>query len=1046
MQVQRVSQLLDSRADAADWFKELGVSDVRASHASLVRLADSGIPLDLLGGICEQFAASAPELADPDMGLFNLERFLLSARSPLSTAALFERDPAALPQLLTLLTASQNLSDLLCTDPESYDFLRMTEGLPVARDVLVDELVTDVRALQSDSEVLAALRRFKRRETLRIAYGDIVCGLSVEQVTRQISYVADALIEAALDCAQRQVMRKYEKRNGRQPPQPRQVVLALGKLGGLELNYSSDIDLVFLHEPGPQDRLDGAAAEFANRVAQEMIRLLSEKTDLGAVYRIDMRLRPEGRQAPLSMGVRQALSYYDTRGRTWERQAFVKARTVAGDLPLGEQFLQQLEPWVYSRYLSLADIAGIKALKRRIERAAESAGVAQRDVKTGRGGIRDVEFVIQFLQLLNGGSLASVRTGNTLDAIGRLEHAGCLSHRERSLLEENYRFLRKVEHRLQVMFDLQTHEIPVERLELRKLAKRMGYVNDAERSARQHFLDDFKTRTAVNRKVLDHLLHDAFADDPDEQPEVDLINAPDPDPETIDSVLGRYPFRDSQLAYERLMSLASENVSFLSTRRCRLFLASISPRLLSAISQTPDPDATLVALCRVSDSLGGKAALWELFSTSHASLNMYVTLCAACPYLAGLLTSNPGMIDELLDSLLVEKLPNLRRLEETLTDLTRGAEDIAPIVHSFKNAQHLRVGIRDILGKDAIQATHRVLSDIAETCLKKLVADASARMAAKFGEPRVEAPPAASAVAPLPPWTPGPECDGQRSELIILALGKLGGREPNYHSDLDIVFLYEADGRTSGGASTSNSHFFGELAQRIIKAANHFGPYGRLYEVDPRLRPTGRSGQLAISLEAFVRYFQEGGGELWERQALCKSRVLFGSERAAQRAVAAVDQAVYGKPWQASDAEEIYRMRMKLQETASQRNIKRGPGGTMDAEFAVQMLQLKHGRQQPEVRLPGTLDALAALDEAGCLAADQAQALSDRYEFLRNVEARIRLMDSAGRHEFPEDPAELAKLAYLMGYADPDVLAREVESSFAEMRKRFEEVFAAENQ
>ena len=1040
----RLRRLLDEPDGAADWLTALGATDVRNGHASLRRLAEAGLPLDLLSGICAQFADTAPRLADPDMALANLQRFLLTARSPLSTAALFERDALALPQLLILLTASQNLSDLLCTDPESYDLLRMTEGLPVARDVLVEELVAEIRSLKSDSEVLTALRRFKRRETLRIAYGDIVGEQPVDQVTRQISYVADAVVEAALDFAQRHVAAKGKKRNGRPPGNVRMVVLALGKLGGLELNYSSDIDLVFLHETRPDGGPD-EAAEFACRVAQELIRLLTESTDLGFAYRVDMRLRPEGRQSPLSASITRALNYYDSRGRTWERQAYVKARAIAGDLPLGQAFLKKLEPWVYRRYLSLADISGIKSLKRQIERTAESAGVSDRNVKTGRGGIRDIEFVIQFLQLLNGGLLPSVRTGNTLIAIDRLEQAGCLMHQERSRLDENYRFLRNVEHRLQVMFDLQTHEIPANESEQEKLARRLGYAADSSRSAREAFLADHHARTELNRKVLDHLLHDAFADDPEAQPEVDLVNAPDPSPETIAKVLGQYPFREPQVAYERLMSLASENIPFLSTRRCRLFLASIAPRLLTAIAETPDPDATMVALCRVSDSLGGKAALWELFSTSHASLNMYVTLCAACPYLAGLLTSNPGMIDELLDSLLVEKLPSLSRLRETLGDLMRGAEDPDPILHSFKHTQHLRVGIRDILGKDTIQAAHRALSDIAETCLNQIISVESSRLAAKLGRPVIGDVEESTDHETTRPWAPGPQRAGEPCELIVLALGKLGGREPNYHSDLDLVFLYEAEGETVAqqhGASTSNSHYFGELAQRIIKSASHFGPHGRLYEVDARLRPTGRSGQLAISLESFVRYFEKGDGQLWERLALCKARVMTGSPEAAKRAAAAVNYAIFSRPWKADDAAEIRQMRMKLEDSASDRNIKRGPGGTMDAEFVAQMLQLKFGRERPEVCLTGTLEALAALEAAGCLDSSHAAALSRRYGFLRRVEARIRLMDSTGRHEFPEEGAELSKLAFLMGYDHPDLLAQEVAETFREMRISFDEIFA----
>jgi glutamate-ammonia-ligase adenylyltransferase len=1049
MQPQRLVSLLDSYDAAQGWLQSIGIENLQAAHRNLVSLATAGVPLDLLAGICEQFAAVSENLPDPDMALNNLQRYILAARSPMSTAALFERDAQALPNLLLLLTSSQSLSDQLCCDPEGYDHLRVTEGRPVARQVLVGELLAEVQAVGHYDETLAVLRRFKRREMLRIAYGDIVVGHTVAQVTRQLSYVADAIIEAALDSALRQTSAKLAARSGNGRPLPRMVVLGLGKLGGMELNYSSDIDLVILFDAADASRSASAAdaAEVATRVSRELIRLLSETTELGFAYRVDMRLRPDGKQGPVCSRADEALAYYDTRGRTWERQAYVKARVVAGDCELGTSVLDQMKPWIYRRYLSLADITGIKALKRKIEKSAETAGVADRNVKTGRGGIRDIEFVIQFLQLLNGGSVPGLQTTNTLEAIVRLEEAGCLNHRERTILEENYAFLREVEHRLQIMFDLQTHEIPTQPDKLTKLARRLNYGATPHQSALEAFQTDFAERTQLNRRILDHLLHDAFPADASSEPEIDLVNDPAPDVEVIRRVLGGYPFRDPVVAYDHLMSLATENIPFLSTRRCRLFLAAIAPRLLAAIAKTPDPDATLVTLSRVSDSLGGKAALWELFSHNHPSLELFVTLCAACPYLVSTLTSNPGMIDELIDSLLITRLPDLERTEAALAELTRGAEDLAPILHSFKNAEHLRVGVRDILGRDDIQETHAALANVAEACLGELIAAESSRLARKVGQPTISASsPGEGEVETLPTWSATAQEAGAPCALIVLALGKLGGREPNYHSDLDLVFLYEAEGYThhvgrGKSGETTNSHFFNQLGQRIIQAVNHFGPQGRLYEVDARLRPTGKSGSLAVSLESFVNYFHSGSGQLWERLALCKSRVISTPDLAAKRAEAAITEAIYCRPWSAEDARELRQMRAKLEENATPWNLKRGPGGTVDAEFAVQMLQMRHGLEHPEIRLPGTLAALAAVRASGLMDASDAQTLAENYRFLRSVEARIRLMAAAGRHEFPTDAMERAKLAFLLDRQTPEALEEQVTACLRSNRAAFDRVF-----
>lgn len=1033
MEIERLQQYLDNPASATAWLKSWQLTDIRRGHANLVSMAVRGVTLDLLASMCDQLAVVLPTLSDPDMALNNLDRFVEAARNPLSLAALFERDAEALPTLLQIISTSQYLSDHLIRDKESYDLLRMTEGASLARQELIGDLVREVSRLTDEKGVMTALRRFKHRETLRIAYGDIVRGQPLETVTRQISYVADAVVEAALFAAQRKVAATRGMPHGVDGRPARLVVMALGKLGGEELNYSSDIDLILCYDH--EGKTDGSKSqsnqEYFERVGHEMIRFISEATDLGTAYRVDMRLRPEGAQGRIAASLPAMLRYYDVYGRTWERQAYVKARPIAGDLALGNELLARLTPWIYRRYLSLADITGIKALKRRIEQQTHAAGADELNVKTGHGGIRDIEFVIQFLQLLNGGSLPEIRVGNTLASIVALEQAGCLTFQERSLLEENYRFLRKVEHRLQIMFDLQTHLLPEEPDEMRKLAIRMGFTNSPQRSALEAFSADLAAKTEVNRKILDHLLHDAFGEDAATEPEVDLINDPDPPAERIQEVLGQYPFRNVPAAYTNLMALATEKIRFLSTRRCRHFLAAIAPRLVAAIAATPDPDLTLVNLSHVSDSLGGKGVLWELFSFNPPSLHLYVRLCATCPYLAGILTSNPGMIDELMDSLRLEGLPTLEQLQKTLADLCRGAEDLDPILHSFKDAQHLRVGVRDILGKDDITATHRALSDIAETCLRQIIQAEYARLAEKYGQPTVAEGDRA----------------GEPSELVILALGKLGGREPNYHSDLDIVFLYDFDGSTVHTrrgvrtTTTSNQHFFSELGQRVIKLTSHLGPFGRLYEVDPRLRPSGRSGTLVMPIEEFSRYFAAGEGQLWERQALCNARVIYGSPRIKQMALDAVAEAAFGPEWQPEQAAEIRQMRLRLQATASPRNLKRGVGGTVDVEFAVQMLQLRYGGEHPELRVPGTLAALDALHAAGFLSTDDYEYFSQSYRHLRSVESRIRLMNSAGRHELPTDEMELRKLAYLLNVPDTATLLAQTEEYTQQNRLRFERLF-----
>ncbi|MGE0607157.1 MAG: hypothetical protein AB7O62_08705 [Pirellulales bacterium] len=665
MLIEDLQSILDDPAVAEKRLAACGLCDIRRAQHNLLKIAESGVTLDLLADILRQLAEQLPRVSDPDMALNNLERFFTAARNPLSLATLFERDRDALPVLLRIFSTSQHLSDVLITDGESYDLLRMTDGEPVARETLVAEISAEIKALSDERTVKAALRRIKRRETLRICYGDMIRDQSLSVVTAQISHLADALLHAAVGATRRWLEAKRGVPRLADGNRARFTVLAMGKLGGVELNYSSDIDLIFLYEgdgqtdgPRPQSN-----REYFERLARDAVKLLTEVTDLGYVYRVDLRLRPQGQQGPMVPNIESALNYYDVLGRTWERQAYVKARPCAGDIDLGQEFLTQLEPWIYRRYLGLADIGGIKALKRRIEQRTTREGDETRDVKTGHGGIRDIEFSIQFLQLLNGGDLPEVRTGNTLEAMARLEQAGCLTPQEHALLQRHYTFLRRIEHRLQIMFDLQTHLMPDQPDEVQKLAKRLDYQDHNGTPAREAFEADYRTQTGLNRKILNHLLHDAFSGDATAEPEVDLILDPDPPPERIAEVLSRYGFKDVVGAYQNLMALATEKIRFLSTRRCRHFLASIAPRLLREIAATPDPDSALVNLAKVSESLGGKGVLWELFNSNPPTLHLYVELCASSPFLSGLMVSNPGMVDELLDSLVLNKLPTLAGLK-----------------------------------------------------------------------------------------------------------------------------------------------------------------------------------------------------------------------------------------------------------------------------------------------------------------------------------------------------------------------------------------------
>jgi [glutamine synthetase] adenylyltransferase / [glutamine synthetase]-adenylyl-L-tyrosine phosphorylase len=1052
MQLEQSRLSLDSPGGVRALLENCRLRDPERGARNLAAIV-AALPSDDLSDLGPPLGRLLPRCPDADMALNNLERFLAQPAGADQLPLLLENRARTLEILLQLLGVSQSFSDLLSANPDYLDMLRVPLSRSPSPAEMRASLQAAVDAAFEDSAVLRVFRRFRQRQLLRIGANDVIRDRPLEEITRDISRTADVALEVALATALRTVGNRFGQPHTEAGQPVSCVILAFGKHGGEELNYSSDIDLMFVYDEEGATRGKRTTGipndEFFAKVVSEVVRLLSAHTDRGLAYRIDLRLRPEGHRGPLARSLASTLSYYDSLGRTWERQALIKVRPAAGDLALGQRFVQAVEPFVYRKYLTFAEINEIKALKRRIEQKASQAGVSATEVKTGRGGIRDIEFTLQFLQLLNGGDLPAVRQRNTLLALQALERAGCLTDQEYRVLDDAYRFLRKTEHRLQLLFDLQTHRLPEDAEELRKLALRMGYPPKADDSPepRAAFLADYREKTEPTRRILDHLLHQTFAGESGAaEPESDLILDTNPDPDTIQSVLARYPFRDVQGAYNNLVQLAHESSPFLSTHRCRHFLASIASNLLRAVAETPDPDMALVNLEKVTNSLGAKTVLWELFSFNTPSLKLYVDLCASSQFLSELLVNNPGMIDELLDSLVLNRPRAAEELRKELSELCHGAADLEPILHSFQDKEFLRIGVRDILGKDSIRATAAELSDVAETILVEVSERQAAPLEARFGLPYLEEGGRA----------------GQRCRFVVLALGKLGGRELNYHSDLDLMLIYEGDGRTKPppGATrfdryeaTDNLHFFTELAQHIIRAASYLGPMGRLYQIDMRLRPTGRSGSLVLPLAEFRRYFAaesdgpthpHGDAQLWERQALTRARVVHGDADFAEEVANVTANAACALAWRPELADEIVAMRERMEAGRSPHNLKRGPGGVVDVEFLVQMFQLKYGRERPVLRTPNTWEALDALLAAGLLSAEEHAALQTGYDFLRRVQSRLRIVHNRSLDELPEPIEEVDKLARRLGYEAGGSFLAELDKNTKQIRKLFIEIIGRE--
>ncbi len=1024
MEIATLVSVLDQPQLAAEYLQGWGLRDVGRGQQILVELAESGLTLDLLAEVCRQLAEHLPGTFDPDLALDSFRRYLLAVRGPLGLAALLERDASAMPMLLAALSLGPKWTQLLCSDPEAFDLLRQTEGQPIGLATLLADVLAEVEAFRDERSIVVALARIRGRHLLRIAYGEIVADGGVEIAQAQLTQLAEVLIEAALAAALRKSPElKLSLRMGA-PRQPRSCVIAVGELGASEASYALRLELLVLYEAAEQDAAGlRGLHEYFDRVAKTVGRMINEAVGNGASETVKWIKLPDSPYSACAHSMEDVIVGFDSFGRTWHRQEMLKARSVAGDRELGQSMVARLETWLFRRYLGRADETGIKALKRRILMDATLHQDDWRNVEVSRGGLKDIERSVGFLQLLAGGEQPAVREPNILAAMEGLEGGGIVTPEERTVLQDSYVFLRRLQHRLQVLVNCDARELPADGAQVARIAAGLGLPSKVDAMEAE-----LKQRLDRTWQTLRKLLTSAFAEEPPMPREVELLLDPDPAPEEVRAALAPFGFEQPEQALATLNELATEQVPFLSTRRCRHLLAGILPKVLCAVGATPIPDRTLDHLSRVSNSLGGKGVLWDLFRSNEPSLDLYVRLCAARGYLSELLTTNPGMIDELVDSLQLDHLPTRASLSATLAELCRGASDTLVVLHDFKNAEHLRIGVRDILGKEDIDRTHEALADVAETCLAHVAELEFARLVEKYGVPTIG---------------PGP-FEGESSQFVIVGLGKLGGREPNYHSHLDVMFLYEAEGTTRPqGHSrrqerTANNFFFTQLAQRIIKQLAEHTPKGRLYAVDALLRPIGVGGALALPFTDFAQHFQSGAAPLWQWQVLCQARPVFGEATARERAANLIRELLVGRQSSEGDRLEIRRMRMQLERGASANNLKRGPGGTLDVEFIVQMLQLKQGAASPSVLTTNTQSALGALATAGALKEDVAQRLGDSYRFLRRVESGLRLLDTSARHDLPEAQAELAQLALLLGHSNPERLRQQCLEAMVENRGQFE--------
>jgi [glutamine synthetase] adenylyltransferase / [glutamine synthetase]-adenylyl-L-tyrosine phosphorylase len=893
---------------------------------------------------------------------------------------------------------------------------------------------------------LAEFRLFQQREMLRIAARDLARLGDLVEITREISDLADVCLEAIERLVRRQFIEKFGQPYHQDPAgnwQPTEFcVLGMGKLGGQELNYSSDVDLIYLYadegevfkEPPAKKKTQRAVManhQFFNKLAEAFGAEVSRVTPDGMLYRVDLRLRPEGDAGPLCRSLESYENYYAEWGQTWERMMLIKARRVAGDESLAAEFLEMIQPFRYPPSLSADVLNEVAAVKDRIETEVVGADELERNVKLGRGGIREIEFIAQSLQILHAGKLPFLQTGQTIPCLAKLAQYKLLAEGEARQLDAAYRFLRDVEHRLQMEGNQQTHTIPADRAAQLRLARLMGYGSLKEFEPALHAHKDNV------RCVYDRLLK---VESPKAQNELppEFAGAE----EEWKKLLAAHSFRDPETAFRLLKEFAegpgyvhiSPRTTELARQLIVKFLALCPGH---SAFRTPhsailsDPDRVVTRLDSYLEAYGSHAALLEMWHSNPQAFELMLLLFDRSEFLAEAAIRTPDLIDDFVAG---GRLRQRKMAPEILKDLRHGHADADQFLwlRRYHEAELMRLGLRDILGLADFEQNLAELSALADACLQYA-------LEAVMRQHKIKTPP-----------------------FVIIGLGKLGGCEIDYGSDLDLLFVTDAPAKELPKLQ--------RLAVGVMELLSRRTEQGIVFHTDARLRPDGEKGLLVNTLAAYEEYYRQRA-LLWEIQALTRTRPVAGNpalgEKFQKLAAIMTDFRSAGQrlgksplsspasPGRAGARrsglpfcftpdwkEKIHQMRLRIEKERTPRGqddlaIKTGKGGLMDAEFIAQTLCLENGWLEAN-----TLRALERGREAGVL--PDAEKLLDHYRKLRRVEGILRRWSYEGETVLPDDPAPYYRVSVRCGFATPEAFAKALAKWRTAIREVYAKVFKAE--
>lgn len=841
-----------------------------------------------------------------------------------------------------------------------------------AFEAIIDDLAAPRLPSENEADFMAYLRDQKSRAALLVAIADIGGKWQLTDVTDALSRLAKAMLELSLARALRlrHIAGDLPWPAGSDASSPIRLdanaacqyfLLGMGKLGGNELNYSSDIDLIALFDPTDINYCGRKSiGDCFVKLTQDVVRFMDQRTMHGYVFRVDLRLRPDPGATPVALSIDAAQTYYYSIAANWERAAMIKAAFAAGDADLATQYLEEMSSWVWRRNMDFEALKDISAIKNQINRHYQTEDATFRgfDVKLGVGGIREIEFYAQVNQLLHAGRQPSLRTIPTLETLERLCEQDLIPRETVMQLSEAYLFLRTVEHRIQMLNDEQTHAIPEDEAPLQQLVNLLGF------ETHRDFETTLKAHTSTVSTLYDNLLPGVAEDD-----------FAMSEPQLLEALTGN-GFSDIDGAKALIDNWQLGRYRSLKTTRARDLLNQCLPDLLTGFAQTQSPDAALTRFDGFIAQLPAGVQLFSLLKSNRPLLGLLTRLVGLAPALASLLAKEPGLWDTVLNPHFFDPLSGRQTLWHDLEEqlaTARDFQDKLDIARRFNSEQKFRAGVLMLEGIASASEVGLSLSNVCDVVLQQLLPAVEDEFALKHG--RFEQ--AANGIA-------------------VIALGKYGGEELTHTSDLDLIYLYDApneDEFSNGKKPLSPKVYYSRLAQHITTALTALTPAGGLYEVDTRLRPSGNQGPLAVTIDTLADYYATSAWT-WEFLALTRARIIRAPEGTEEKLRSAIHTALTSGPRTETLATDTLEMRRKLHTefgTDSPWEVKHTHGGMVDIEFICQYLTLRHAAEKPDVINANVPGSIAALQAQGVIAPDEANTLTEAYEFMRRIQSLLRL-------------------------------------------------------